>query len=426
MTKILIDSGSFESKGWVAIIIGLRNVINRCVPDAEIFIFSHDPERDREFCKKYGLKLIRSPWIWTGVQKNNSTVIYYGIVAFLDLIFSLIISSINKLGIRIRRPIDDFDLVIHYNPDWYSDAERGTWKTIYPLMRLFILRTILKRALYATLPSSMGPFKNKSTSIIGHSVLNGLDLVALRIEDSYDAICSLHLSKPQVSLVNDLAFLCDPISIEDVESIFKIENIRIGEKTLVGFCPSRGPIGHAFEGSMDRCARYRNYIECIANIIDYVVEKLDANLVLISHHDGDVNLCQQIYDSVIQKQSVAYFRNEYNADELKGVIGHFDMFIGSLMHSTIASTSMGVPTIAIAYANKFYGIIGNVMGQEDYIIDIRGKTREEFLCEIKCKIDELWANRVKVREDLSEKTKIARKQALPYGKLIKKLLDEEN
>lgn len=40
------------------------------------------------------------------------------------------------------------------------------------------------------------------------------------------------------------------------------------------------------------------------------------------------------------------------------------------MHATISSTSMLVPTIAIAYSHKIPGVIGEVLGNE-YIIDIR-------------------------------------------------------
>lgn len=421
MTKILIDSGSFESKGWMAIIIGLTKIIKAHIPDARIVILSHNIQKDEEL-GKYGFDLYQSPWIWTGPASSPSTVIYYGILAVIDLLSSLALRILQRPGIQIKPLIDDFDVIIHYNPDWYSEDERGTWRTIYPLIRLFILRTIFSDKPYATLPSSMGPFNSKIAHIVSKSVLNRLDLIALRIEESYNAICSLHLSRPQVVLVNDLAFFCDPAPMDRVKEIFHDEGVVRDDKPLFGFCPSKGPISHAFNKSTSLDSRRENYIKSMVHIIDYTIDRFNAHACLIPHHEGDLELYQQIYELTIRKERITYFRNEYFADELKGVIGSCDMFIGSLMHSTIASTSTGVPTIAIAYADKFYGVIGDVMGQEDYIIDIRDKNRKEFLNEIEKKIDVLWLNRDQVRVELAKKAKVAREHALPYGKFIEELV----
>ena len=115
--------------------------------------------------------------------------------------------------------------------------------------------------------------------------------------------------------------------------------------------------------------------------------------------------------------------SNYLPDEIKGIIGSCDMFIGCRMHSTIASTSQGIPTITIACADKFYRIIGKTMGQEEYIVDIRNQSVDELLAEMKSKLDSLWENRAKVNEELRERVKIAQQQAMLYGKLIKELVE---
>jgi polysaccharide pyruvyl transferase WcaK-like protein len=421
MPKILVDSEGFESKGFMAIVIGLAKCLKAYIPGVEIVVLSHHMDRDSRL-SRFGFEVCRSPWVWTGPNRGLATILRYAIFSSFDLLSFLTLRVAQRLNSRIKLLPDDYDLVIHYDPDWYGEPERSTWGIILPLIRLFILRTSCHKP-YVTLPSSMGPFKSRLTRKAGRLVLNRLELLALREETSYDYVRNLQLTKPQIQLTSDLAFLCDPAPKEKVEEIIQAEGITRSNKPFVGICPSRGPMkSAAFSQMMSQKNRQENYLKVMAQIIDYIVEKFDATVCLISHHDGDVKLCQQIYETATHKQRVAYLHKEYLADELKGIIGGCDMFLGSLMHSTIASTSMGVPTIAIAYADKFYRLIGKTMGVEKYIIDIRDKEPEEFLTEIKRMIDSLWANREKVKQGLIERAKVPQEQAWSYAKLIKELI----
>lgn len=421
MPKILVDSEGFESKGFMAIVIGLAKCLKAYIPDAEIVVLSHHMDRDREL-SRFGFEVCQNPWPWTQPGRGLSTILRYAILSSFDLLSFLTLRVAQKFNFRIKLLTDNYDVVIHYDPDWYSEPERSTWGTILPFIRLFILRASCNKP-YATLPATMGPFKSRLTRRVGKLVLNRLDLLALREEVSYDYVCSLQLTKPQIQLVSDLALLCDPAPKEKVEEIIQVEGITRSNKPFVGLNPSIEQMETtAFSQLMSQESKRENYIKIMAQVIDYIAEKLNATVCLISHHDGDVKVCQQIYETAIHKERVAYLRKEYLADELKGIIGSCDMFLGSKMHSTIASTSMGVPTIAIAYGDKFYRLIGKTMGQEKYIIDIRGKEPEEFLTEIKRMIDSLWANREKVKQELIERAKAPQERAWSYAKLVKELI----
>ena len=419
--KILVDSSAFESKGFMAIVIGLAKCLKASIPDSEIVVLSHHVDKDKEL-NRFGFEVRQSPWVWTQPGRGFSTILRYAILSSFDLLSFITVRIAQKFNFRIKLLPDDYDVVIHYDPDWYSEPERSTWGTILPFIRLFILRMSCSRP-YATLPSSMGPFKSRPTRWVSKLVLNRLNLLALRDEVSYDCVCSLQLTKPQILLASDLAFLCDPAPKEKVEEIIQVEGITRSNKPFIGFCPSRGPTEtYAFSQLMSQEDKLENYIKIMAQVMDYIAEKFDATVCLISHHDGDVKLCQQIYETVIHKERVAYLHKEYLADELKGIIGSCDMFLGSLMHSAIASTSMGVPTISIAYADKFYRLIGKTMGQEKYIIDIRDKEPKEFLTEIEGLIDSLWANRDNVKQELIERVKAPQERAWSYANSIKELI----
>ena len=60
-----------------------------------------------------------------------------------------------------------------------------------------------------------------------------------------------------------------------------------------------------------------------------------------------------------------------NAVQLKYIISHCRFFIGARTHATVASLSMVVPTISIAYSVKALGINRDLFGHERYVLDTR-------------------------------------------------------
>ncbi len=70
--------------------------------------------------------------------------------------------------------------------------------------------------------------------------------------------------------------------------------------------------------------------------------------------------------------------DEYSPAQLKGIIGQCDFFAGSRLHACIAALSQGIPTVGIAYSDKFAGVFAAV-GATDAVVDARAGTAEEML-----------------------------------------------
>ena len=64
-----------------------------------------------------------------------------------------------------------------------------------------------------------------------------------------------------------------------------------------------------------------------------------------------------------------------NPIQAKSYISNMDCFIGSRMHSTIASISSGVPTLPVSYSRKFEGLFETL--EYPYIIHWNNSRLEE-------------------------------------------------
>jgi len=147
-------------------------------------------------------------------------------------------------------------------------------------------------------------------------------------------------------------------------NILSEEGINEIQKPLIGINPS-GLISR-FRGKGHQKAE-EEFINIMAKVIDNLAENLNATIIMILHvYTSGVDdriAINSIFHKVKNKSKVKTIKNEYSPQELKGIIGQCDLFIGARMHATIAATSMLVPTVGIAYSHKMHGIIGEMLNQ---------------------------------------------------------------
>ena len=100
-----------------------------------------------------------------------------------------------------------------------------------------------------------------------------------------------------------------------------------------------------------------------------------------------------------------------------------DVFLGARTHSTIAAWSTLVPTIAVAYSIKAYGLVEYIFSKEDiskYLIDIRKVKFEE----LKEKTHYLIENNKNIRKETSKSIKAMIKNSNKNILSIKKIIGE--
>jgi polysaccharide pyruvyl transferase WcaK-like protein len=145
----------------------------------------------------------------------------------------------------------------------------------------------------------------------------------------------------------------------------------------------------------------------MSRIADYLVEGKSAYVVLIPHSisptyyiNDDIYAIEGIYRLIRNKGRVRLIENDYDARELKGIIGFCDFFIGCRMHANIAAISQNIPTIALGWSHKYCGIMKRV-GMEAYVINLENVSFEE----LKTKVDSLFSMGEQTRRQLAVETR---------------------
>jgi polysaccharide pyruvyl transferase WcaK-like protein len=348
---------------------------------------------------------------------------HYPIISLLYLFKCIYINMFKLFNIDIpisknSRLFDyyDSDIVINSGGDTMS-GEYGI-STLNSFIN--ILYAILLNKPVVLYGESLGYFRNSVLTSVAKFVFNKTELILVREELSKRYLYGAGITNPKIYVTADPAFLLSAAPQSRVFEILSDESINEIQRPLIGINPSE-LIGR-FTGSKPRESKEK-ITEIMVHVIDNLIENLNATIILIPHvYTSGVDdriAINKIFHNVENKSKVKTIKNEYTPEELKGIIGQCDLFIGARMHATIAATSMLVPTVGIAYSHKMYGIIGEMLGQQKYILDIKELNYESLIS----KINDAWENREKIRKELEVKIPMVQERAMLNGKLVKELLD---
>jgi len=428
--KILItQADSWLNKGDAAIVISMTKALKEKFSDATITISTIFPPQEIDIISygKYGIKVV-PPIFQTvlslmskfkSIKKFRIILIAMLLLSFLFSIsrYTLWLLLYNKLKMDIEFLIRDIKDVIQE----YKSADLilscggehivhegglpfGLLRALYEIaFGIYLGKPVM---LYA---QSIGPFKGRYCKPLVRWVLNRVDLITLRERISKTYLDDLGIATPTF-VTADAAFTLPPISQEEAEKLIEHNIGSLGDKVLVGIT-----VRYWNSPNFDR------YLEIIAHVADYMITELNAYVIFFCHNtnplDDDRPVTEEVFSKIKQKQRVKILEG-YSPEQLKGMYGCMDIFIGTRMHSCILALSMVIPTIVIGYRHKAQGIM-KMLGLDFYVCDINTLTLDE----LKYKVDKLWLEREKIKKILKERIREIQTRSMENLNLITNIVE---
>jgi len=423
MVRILITGAhSSLNNGNMAMVLATITTLKEMMPDVEITLVSETPHIDRVRYRNNGIKIIGVPWHLKYPSRTLTLM-----ASFLKSLFMLFVHFLAFLKLPIKSIWCSFltyDLVIELGGDTLSEYYGlvSLYDNAYPLFLSFLLKKPF--VIYA---QSVGPFNSRLIRFFIRFLFNKASLITLRERISEEYLSRVGVDNKNIFLTADAAFLLNPVYPSDFSRILREIVSRENLEGVIGLSASQLIYRYAFSDIYDLNEKRKTYINFIVDLINYILKNYKVMLVLIPHvmtpKEDDRIIHEEIFSKLDKEEQrkVLSIQKAYRADEIKGIIGLCDIFIGCRMHSTIAALSMAVPTIALSYSHKFQGVIGELLGKQQ-VIDLRASNWKKILHRTNVTFDHTWNNRKKIAEELKEKTKAIEKRAIQNVKLVKKLL----
>ena len=277
-----------------------------------------------------------------------------------------------------------------YNADFIADIQGGdSFSDIYGLPGFMLgtlpmLIALLLRKKLVLLPQTYGPYKSRVAKAIAAYIVSRSFYSFSRDKKGLQFLQrAMHNGTSDFSFCPDVAFMLDPIIPAKVVIVPEMAERK---KPLVGFNIN----GLMYNGGYTRNNMFSLAIDYNILVVDVAKLILSQNacVLLIPHTYGlsnnvnsDPSACDEIV-KLIGSDSLHVLKGEYNQSELKSIIGTCDFFIGSRMHACIAALSQGIPTVGVAYSEKFVGVFDSV-GAGEMVVDCRSSSYESIINIIK-------------------------------------------
>ena len=266
---------------------------------------------------------------------------------------------LSLVGIKnsISNEIEDADYIFDISEgDSFSDIYGSRRFIRHSLIKLTALS--MKKKLII-MPQTIGPFERWWVKILAKKIIKKADKVFVRDSISKSYIADTLRVKRDIHLIPDLAFNMPPVETINISKYLDGDHsIKVGINVSALLYNGGYTGNNMFKFKAD-------YKKLIDELIIKFSNNKNTEVILIPHVmpenfeiEDDFKVCKKISQSMKSNfnLSIATVDRYYREDEIKGLIGGCDFFVGSRMHACIAGISTGVPTVPIAYSRKFKGV----------------------------------------------------------------------
>jgi len=232
---------------------------------------------------------------------------------------------------------------------------------------------------------SAGPLDQPESRQLVRSCLDAAAAITVRERRARQVLEDVGVRR-EIQVTADPAFLLDPEPLPP--DALKREGLE-GHSRLVGLSV-REP------GSAAPDIDQNHYHALLANAADYMVDRLDADLVFVpmEHRLLDVQHSHQVVAKMANARRATVLKGDYTPGQLLTLVGHFAFAVGMRLHFLIFAALRQVPFVALPYAAKVTGILealempappvnevntGQLIAHIDRSWDLRGELRDRIV-----------------------------------------------
>lgn len=194
---------------------------------------------------------------------------------------------------------------------------------------------------------SAGPLHDAAARTLVRDTLSRADAVTVRERRAQQLLEEVGLRDIEVTA--DPAFLLEPepLPAEALQREGLNQNRR-----LIGLSV-REP------GSAAPDIDEAHYHALLANAADYMVDRLDADLVFVpmEPRQKDTQHCHAVVSKMAHAHQATVLKGEYTSGQLLSLISHFDFAVGMRLHFLIFAALNRVPFVALPYSSKVAGFL---------------------------------------------------------------------
>jgi polysaccharide pyruvyl transferase CsaB len=193
-----------------------------------------------------------------------------------------------------------------------------------------------------------GPLERPENRNLVRQAMEAARAVTVRERRALQVLESIGVRR-SITVTSDPAFLLEPEPLPP--DTMKRESLDSGRR-LVGLS-----VREHGAAAPDLDEAY--YHGLLANAADYMVERLDADLVFVPMERNvlDVQQSHRVIAQMAHAPRATVLKGDYTPGQIASLVGHFDFAVGMRLHFLIFAALQRVPFVALPYAGKVMGLL---------------------------------------------------------------------
>lgn len=398
---VITNAYTWDNKGDAGILLGIIESLKKVYDDdVEFNVLSFTPDKDKtKYCVDKSIKNVYSnilnprPYKHTKIGKLYAIIKLFFKMIYLQFMLKFCKEKLIKKN-ETFRIMNNSDIIVVCGGGFLGG------KKFDSLMHLFQIYANTKfDKPVIVMGTSIEPIESTFIKKSTENILKRVDFIYARETITYEYLKTF-LDEDKFTLIPDMAFM-----LKDIKEKNKIVELKNEKNLLIGITVRKWN----FPNSSNPAQCMENYLNSVTSCMESIIEEKNAIFVFIPQviveYGNDTDIAKLIKEKISDKYKdrIIIIEDDLSPIELKTLIWNLDFFVGTRMHSNIFATSMGVPTVAIAYEKKTNGIMQTV-GLQDYVVEINDISKEK----LKEKIELMIQNSDEIRKQLDEKIKLIR------------------
>ncbi len=387
--KILITHYySKRNRGDMAILSVMLQLLNKKYPASNIGVLTAD--KISKNTSLDGADFILNSYLYFCIYKSKNflsrilnvfyvlaiTLLWASIYKFLKINTSILMPA------QIRKTSNSFlnaDLIVPVGGG-YLRGSKSIQSNLTLIIQLHsILISIILGKKIILYSQSIGPFENVFQKLITKIILNMVDAIFVRENNTLRTLKSIGVKNKLIYKTVDAAFgfktntknkMKKELSGMGINSFDNLIGITVRE-----WLPDDKQL--IFENEI---AEFVKYLVNNKKKIVVFIPQVDSSF----HNDNDRKVNERIVFKLKNLKNVYIINKNYSHTEIKGIYENLHFLIGTRMHSVIFALTGYVPSIAIEYEYKTNGMMKD-LGLKEWVINIE-KVNSDILIAIYNKI----------------------------------------
>lgn len=247
---------------------------------------------------------------------------------------------------RIWREMRRADVFISGGGTLFQDATSS--RSFWYYIGLIVMAKLFRKKVMV-FAQGFGPLRRKHNRKIARAILDRVDLITLRDEDSLHALEKLKVKKPERVLTADPTLLLEVPVPSEGRKIISLESIPL-DKPLLGV---------SVRSTSSRRRVEEETFRTLASVLDKMVRRYGVRPVfLLFQCPEDMRESSKVIRHMQEEPGVIF--RMCRPDEMLAIFSQLDFVIGMRLHSLIFAAVDSVPAFGLSYDPKVASFAGSL------------------------------------------------------------------